>query len=323
MPVRVRNGQKRSQNAPSRHQKLAGKLAVRAPGRVNPRFGRANACRSGAASVAITHDGANRRITVSDDGRGIGDPRTLLAFGKSGWPEAPARGRKSRGHGHLLPRAAVAPDTLAGRRARRLERPTREGPLRRTRARGRRGGPRPGPRPGHRPERKHLAPCPNSPSAWTSARPRPVQSTSGSPRKPRTSAPRDSPTPRSPGGSASSRKPSPRPSVGWRRPRRAAGGLGPGCLAARCRGRFCPAAAGSRWRGASLPVRRPGLLHGPSARGGGLEDRLSSSWSSRLSARTVWSPRWFRVQPHEILAVWPAFVCFLISPASVFPLSAP
>ena len=46
-----------------------------------------NARRSGAASVAITHDPANRRLTVSDDGRGIGDPGTLLAFGRSGWPK--------------------------------------------------------------------------------------------------------------------------------------------------------------------------------------------------------------------------------------------
>ena len=46
-----------------------------------------NARRSGATSVAITRDLANRRITVSDDGRGIGDPRTLLAFGRSGWPK--------------------------------------------------------------------------------------------------------------------------------------------------------------------------------------------------------------------------------------------
>ncbi len=46
-----------------------------------------NARRSGATSVAITHDRAGERITVSDDGRGIGDPRTLLAFGESGWPK--------------------------------------------------------------------------------------------------------------------------------------------------------------------------------------------------------------------------------------------
>ena len=46
-----------------------------------------NARRSGATSVAITRDLANGRITVSDDGRGIGDPRTLLAFGRSGWPK--------------------------------------------------------------------------------------------------------------------------------------------------------------------------------------------------------------------------------------------
>ena len=46
-----------------------------------------NARRSGATSVAITRDRANGRITVSDDGRGIGDPAALLAFGRSGWPQ--------------------------------------------------------------------------------------------------------------------------------------------------------------------------------------------------------------------------------------------
>ena len=46
-----------------------------------------NARRSGATSVAITHDQTGGRITVSDDGRGISDPRTLLAFGRSGWPK--------------------------------------------------------------------------------------------------------------------------------------------------------------------------------------------------------------------------------------------
>ena len=46
-----------------------------------------NARRSGATSVAITYDRASRRITVSDDGPGIGDPRALLAFGRSGWPK--------------------------------------------------------------------------------------------------------------------------------------------------------------------------------------------------------------------------------------------
>ena len=44
-----------------------------------------NARRSGAARVDIERDHANGRITVRDDGRGIADPRTLLAFGKSGW----------------------------------------------------------------------------------------------------------------------------------------------------------------------------------------------------------------------------------------------
>ena len=46
-----------------------------------------NARRSGATSVAITHGRPDGRITVSDDGRGIGDPAALLAFGRSGWPQ--------------------------------------------------------------------------------------------------------------------------------------------------------------------------------------------------------------------------------------------
>ena len=44
-----------------------------------------NARRSGAASVAITYHRATDRLTVADDGPGIADPRTLLAFGKTGW----------------------------------------------------------------------------------------------------------------------------------------------------------------------------------------------------------------------------------------------
>lgn len=46
-----------------------------------------NARRSGAASVLITHNRADGRITVSDDGQGISDPRALLAFGRSRWPQ--------------------------------------------------------------------------------------------------------------------------------------------------------------------------------------------------------------------------------------------
>ena len=46
-----------------------------------------NARRSSATSVAITHDRADGRVTVSDDGRGIGDPAALLAFGRSDWPK--------------------------------------------------------------------------------------------------------------------------------------------------------------------------------------------------------------------------------------------
>ncbi len=46
-----------------------------------------NARRLGATSVAIAYDRNGRRITVSDDGRGVDDPRTLLALGRSGWPK--------------------------------------------------------------------------------------------------------------------------------------------------------------------------------------------------------------------------------------------
>ena len=109
-----------------------------------------NARRSGAMSAAITHDHPSRRIAVSDDGRGIGDPRTLLAFGRSGWPkdlhgaEHPA----CMGIFSLARRSPRIRSRVAG--AHRLERPARGGPRRRTRARGRRGGPRLGPRPRHR-----------------------------------------------------------------------------------------------------------------------------------------------------------------------------
>ena len=46
-----------------------------------------NARRSGATNVTIAHDDGKNRITVRDDGRGISDPRALLAFGRSDWPE--------------------------------------------------------------------------------------------------------------------------------------------------------------------------------------------------------------------------------------------
>ena len=46
-----------------------------------------NARRSGATNVTIAHDHGKNRITVRDDGRGISDPRALLAFGRSDWPE--------------------------------------------------------------------------------------------------------------------------------------------------------------------------------------------------------------------------------------------
>ena len=58
---------------------------------------------------------------VSDDGRGIGDPTALLAFGRSGWPKDLHGAEHPAGMGVFFAGAAAAPDTLAGRRARRLE----------------------------------------------------------------------------------------------------------------------------------------------------------------------------------------------------------
>ena len=58
-----------------------------------------NVRRSGATSVAITHERANRRITVSDDGRGIGDRRTLRAFGTSSWSKDPHAAENRAGMG--------------------------------------------------------------------------------------------------------------------------------------------------------------------------------------------------------------------------------
>ena len=103
-----------------------------------------NARRSGATSVAITRDLANGRITVSDDGRGIGHPGTLLAFGRSGWPrglhgaEHPAGMGvfslarrlpriRSRVAGHAAGASSSARTTSSGARPRR-SRPTPSGP---------------------------------------------------------------------------------------------------------------------------------------------------------------------------------------------------
>ena len=56
-----------------------------------------NARRSGAAKVEITlHDGL---ITVTDDGRGVQDPQSLLAFGLSQWDEDTARREDPAGMG--------------------------------------------------------------------------------------------------------------------------------------------------------------------------------------------------------------------------------
>ena len=48
-----------------------------------------NARRSGATTVDISTEGAE--ISVSDNGDGIGNPETILAFGQSGWDENTTR----------------------------------------------------------------------------------------------------------------------------------------------------------------------------------------------------------------------------------------
>ena len=82
-----------------------------------------NARRSGATSVAITRDLANGRITVSDDGRGIGDPRTLLAFGRSGWPKDLRSAEHPAGMGifSLARRSPRIRSRVAGRAAWRVQ----------------------------------------------------------------------------------------------------------------------------------------------------------------------------------------------------------
>ena len=78
-----------------------------------------NARRSGATSFAITHDRANRRSTVSDDGLGIGDPRTLLAFGRCGWPKDLHGAEQPAGMGifSLARRSPRIRSSVAGRAA--------------------------------------------------------------------------------------------------------------------------------------------------------------------------------------------------------------
>ena len=56
-----------------------------------------NARRAGASTVHI--DVGPTRMTVTDDGRGIADPRTLLAFGQSDWDEKTTRNEDPAGMG--------------------------------------------------------------------------------------------------------------------------------------------------------------------------------------------------------------------------------
>ena len=56
-----------------------------------------NARRAGAGSVAVEIDA--ERVTITDDGRGIADPQTLLAFGGSAWENGTARAEDPAGMG--------------------------------------------------------------------------------------------------------------------------------------------------------------------------------------------------------------------------------
>ena len=75
-----------------------------------------NARRAGATAVDVRVD--ERQVAVSDDGRGIGDPQTLLAFGGSAWTEETARAEDPAGMGFFSlarRRAAVESRTAAER----------------------------------------------------------------------------------------------------------------------------------------------------------------------------------------------------------------
>lgn len=56
-----------------------------------------NSRRSGATKVEITVD--QNRVTVSDDGRGIEDPQSLLSFGQSNWEEGLTQSENPAGMG--------------------------------------------------------------------------------------------------------------------------------------------------------------------------------------------------------------------------------
>ena len=65
-----------------------------------------NARRAGATMVHITLDGS--MTTVADDGRGVEDPLTLLAFGQTGWNEKTASAEHAAGMGlYTLARRGV------------------------------------------------------------------------------------------------------------------------------------------------------------------------------------------------------------------------
>ena len=64
-----------------------------------------NARRAGANRVSVATegllecDGGGIRVTVTDDGAGIGDPAVLVSFGATGWDEAIARNEDAAGLG--------------------------------------------------------------------------------------------------------------------------------------------------------------------------------------------------------------------------------
>ena len=71
-----------------------------------------NSRRGGANSVAATivQDGDITRVTLADDGEGIGDPAVLLTFGESNWKAGIAEAEDPAGFGLLaLSRGGAAP----------------------------------------------------------------------------------------------------------------------------------------------------------------------------------------------------------------------
>ena len=99
-----------------------------------------NARRAGANCVGVDTEGLSERegggirVTVTDDGTGVGDAAVLLSFGETGWDEANRTQRGCRRHGPglagpaRLPRV-LAPGRVHGRSRSRLAHRTQPGAL--------------------------------------------------------------------------------------------------------------------------------------------------------------------------------------------------